>query len=71
MPGVGLAQVTVTRTFVNPAVWSRMRIAVLFAEDRSAVSEVTIQPRKYCPAGTDVGIRTFSDPLHQLVKVFR
>src|SRR5687767_2624871 len=44
-------QVTVTRTLANPELWSRRRIAWLFDDDRSAVSVVTIQPKKYCPGG--------------------
>ena len=45
--GEGLSesfQLTVMRTFANPALWSRIRIAWLFDDDRSAVSVVTIQP---------------------------
>lgn len=60
-----------TRTLANPALWSRIRIAVLFDVDRSPLSVVTIQPRKYWPGGTEFGICTLREPLHQLVKVFQ
>ena len=43
---------------------------MLFDDERSALLVVTIQPRKYRPGGTESGTRTFSEPLHQLLKVF-